>query len=597
MMARDAASAAQAPIRVFDVPGAAHRRAQAIEVNGLGPVELPDRFFDENNEFRFSKDRQSSDVSENFLALAFAQGCRRNWPLARFYVKQALQSAALMQRSHVRTEARLLQAQLLRVGGTTRADDPEDEDKSARLATALTSLVSRSGRRIGDARAEAEWWALQLERLADVRTGGSSPGPELASGVSAIGRVLDADDHPLATRVRLTELLLAYVLLGLKRWKGSKGVGKPDYPMLSEAVSIRHAQLVADMEQLRLGHEVDELPQFSRAMEIIGYDLPRRLASCANLTPLPEPVVPAALLFDVVTLQSKLTLHKDEVSKVVAAELVRLIDQTCGRRSFLIVYAPVADRGELAELLKTLPDESLRAAALRANDLVYEVGNSQLFLEGHPAELEKILEGIRLIERTLSMPMMPNELRYHLEVERAYLHLLGALTEKEDGQRLALESVAEKYQALIQRYPDSAVLQFRLSVVMGDLGRDEEEFNAISEAMRLMAADSAINADHWFRSVVRRRLSLLFSSKATEMRDRIKGEADAEGREQYLKLMQEAYKLVSEGGCTHGRAPPTSIGSRPGAGSITRCTPRRSTSAVVGASRHCRASIEKGFWN
>lgn len=547
MMARDAVAAEEAPVWVFDIPESDSRRVQAIEVNGLGPLELRKQFFGPEGVFRFSREPVSEDVSEDFLALAFAQGCQKQWTLARFYARQASNSALLTERHAVRLEAKLLQAQLLRAGGPLRSIDPNGSDKSERIAMATELLSSRKGGRLADPRAEAEWWALQLERLLDVRSSGTGTGPELLSGARAVRQLLDREDHPPEVRIRLQELLLAFVLAGLRKWKNASVIDESTCRILLDSVVACHLEFTRHMDILRRGHGIDELPQFTRAIEIIGYDLPRRLAMYIDSGTAEESDIPAALLFDVVTLQSQLTLHVDEAAQLVAAELVRLIDRTRGRREFQIVYAPVADRAEVCKLFQSLPDESARAAAVRANDILHDLGNSQLFLEGHESEKVKIAEGIRLFDTALSMPKIDDGLRYHLEIEITYLKMLAALAQHEGARHAALAEVARSYQALVKRYPQSAVLHYRLSVVMGDLGDDEAEFDAIDQAMSLVSKDTRLNLDHWFRSVVRRRLALRFSSKATEMRDRLKDENDETGREHYLQLMARAYQLVSEG--------------------------------------------------
>jgi hypothetical protein len=548
MVARDAKWVNQAPVWVCEIPGSESRRVQAIEVNGLGPLELPGRFFNRKGAFRFAAEPASDDVSEEFVALAFLQGCQKQWTLARFYGRQALQSAKMMNRGgRVLQEARLLQAQLLRSGGVSPLQDTDAAELPDRYSQAAELLLSRTGRRLDDPRAEAEWWALQLERLLDLRAAGSGTGRELMRGVQALRETLEVDDCRIEVRIRLQELVLAYVLVGLRKWKTFTDLGPSAFSDLRETAWICHRGLIQDMDEWRCDHDMDELPQFSRAMEILGYELMRRLTVIAKETVDEEPDVPAALLFDVVTLQSQMTRHVDEVSKLVAIELVRLIDLTRGRRQFQVVYAPVADRAEVLALIQTLPDASARDAAKRANEIVHDLGNSQRFLEGQETERQKIAEGIREFDKALSMPGIDKVMRYHLEVELAYLGLLAALAEKKEDRQRALEEVALVYEALVRRYPDSSVLHYRLSIVLGDLGKNESAFEEINEAMRLVATDTHINPDHWFRSVVRRRLALCFSGKATEMRDRLKGVDDVAARKHYLEHIAKAYQLVSEG--------------------------------------------------
>lgn len=548
MVARDAKGVNQAPVWVCEIPDSDARRVQAIEVNGLGPLELPGRFFNRKGAFRFASESANGDVSDEFLALAFLQGCQRQWTLARFYGRQALQSAKMMNRGGRGVqEARILLAQLLRAGGALPVQEPEAVEAPDRYVQATELLLSRTGRRLDDPRAEAEWWALQLERLVDVRAAGSGTGPELLRGVQALRQTLDKGGCGVEVRIRLRELVLAYLLVGLRKWKTSVDLGAAAYRELSEAADVCHRGLTEDMDDWRREHDMDELPHFSRAMEILGYELLRRLAIVTGQPAGDEPDVPAALLFDVVTLQSQLTRQVDEVSKVVATELVRLIDRTRGRRQFQVVYAPVADRAEMQALIQALPDASAREAANMANEIVHDLGNSQRFLEGQEAERRKIAEGIRLFDKALSMPGIDKSTRYHLETELGYLGLLDALSVKKEDRQRALEEVALVYQALVNRYRDSSVLHYRLSIVLGELGRSEAAFEFINEAMRLMATDVHINPDHWFRSVVRRRLALCFSGKASEMRDRLRGVDDAAAREHYLEHMAKAYQLVSEG--------------------------------------------------
>jgi len=547
MMARDAAAAEDAPVWVFEIPDSAARRVEAIEVNGLGPLELSESYFGPDGRFRLSRDTVGDDVSEDFLALAFAQGCQKQWTLARFYARQASNSALLTKRHDVHFEANLLQAQLHRAGGPLRTVDLDDSDKAQRIKLATNLLTARDGGRPRDPRAEAEWWALQLERLLDIRTSGTSTGPEIASGARAVCQALVRGDHPPEVRIRLQELLLSFVLAGLKKWKNSIENDSPICRALLDSVDNCHHEFTQHMDNLRRGHGIDELPQYSRAIEILGYELTGRLSAHVESRAVVERDIPAALLFDVVTLQAQLTLHVDEASRLVASELVRLIDRTRGRRQFQIVYAPVADRTEVYKLFLSLPDEVSRVAAIRANDILHDLGSSQLFLEGHLSEQQKISEGIRLFDMALSMQDMDDGLRYHIEIELTYLKMLSALARAQEERRPALEEVAKSYQSLVGRYPESAVLQYRLSVVMGDLGQNDAEFDALNEAMRLIAKDTHFNVDHWFRSVVRRRLALRFSSKATEMRNRLKDEDGDAGRDHYLQLMAKAYQLVSEG--------------------------------------------------
>jgi hypothetical protein len=545
IVARDAVGVDQAPVWVFTPAGNTSRCVQAIEVNGLGPFDLPKRFFDDSGSFRYTAEPAADDVSEEFFVLAFLQGCLRHWTLAQFYGRLALQSAQMRGRQHIRHDARLLVAQLLRISGGVQTHEAEAAEKADHFAQAADMLVSRTGRRLEDPRFEVEWWSLQLERLLDVRTSGSGTGPELAAGIKALSVVVRSEAPQVS--VRSKECLVAFALAGLPKWKAT---GKPmaaEFGEIRHLVRKCHADLTNELDTWRREREVDELPQFTRAIEILGYDLIRRLGTAVGDPPEGELHVPAPLMFDVVSLQAQLTRHDDEVSKLVATELVRLIDRTRGRRQFQVVHAPIVDRLEVLATINRLPEPSARDAAMRASEIVHTVGNSQGFLVGNEGERELLLQGIRLFDQALSASEVPRGVQYHCKVELGYLKLLSALAHKsEDRKRAALEEVSRVYESLIEEYPDSSVLRYRQSFVLEELGLDEASFDSINEAMRLVSTDSRISPEHWFRSVIRRRLALRFSNKATEMRDRIRG--DDVARKHYLDLMAKAYQLVGEPG-------------------------------------------------
>ena len=545
MVARDAKSANERPAWVLEAPDGESSRAEAIEVNGLGPVNLPRRFFDDKGTFLLLAEPKGGDVSEEFLALAFLQGCQKRWTLAKFYGRQALQSANIMRKSKVALEARLLVAQLLRVGGPSQVE-PDEPEQPDRFVQAAELLLSRTGRRLDDPRVEAEWWALQLERLLDIRASGSHTGAELFTNVQAIRHTLGAVAGVDKARGRLLELLLAHALAGQRKWQTTGQLDRAAFRDLADVIGECHRMLIQYLNERRRECELDEVPQFSRAIEILGYELLRRLAVYAGSPAGEEPEVPAALLFDVVMLQAQMTRSADEMSKMAAAELVRLIDRTRGRRQFQIVYAPVEDKAEVQALIQSLPDTVVREAAARANEVIHDLGNSQRFLEAQASEREQIAEGIRQFDRALSMPGMDDTVRYHLDIGLGYLRLLAAKAADQADQRRAFEQVVRDYQLLIERYPEASVLRYRLSIVLEELGQDEAAFEAINDAMRLVATDVRINPDHWFRSVVRRRLALRFADKATEMRERLKGDDDDAARRHYLEHVAKAYQLVSE---------------------------------------------------
>lgn len=233
---------------------------------------------------------------------------------------------------------------------------------------------------------------------------------------------------------------------------------------------------------------------------------------------------------------------------MVGSELVKLIDLTRGRREFLVVYAPVSDRAEDLVLINTLPEPAAREAAVRACGIVHELGNSQLFLEGEELVSQQVEEGRKLIRQALSAQGLRDDLRTHLDSELAYLTLLEALAFKDEAEkRQALVKVADIYEDLVRRYPGSAILHYRQSIVLDDLEKFEAAFEALNRVISLMATDTRISHDHWFRSVVRRRLAFWFSSKATEMRNRLKDTNDEGARQQYLEHMAQAFQMVNDG--------------------------------------------------
>lgn len=550
VFSRDAIDNANVPVRrSLDVRG--RPRVHSLTAIALGPIGLAVRFLDSessdlgrtNTTLRLSQyDDRVTDVTDDYLAWAFAHGCRGHWRLAAIYAEHAELSARIFRRDDVAHEALLLHAQLLRIGGQYDSRDRHlSHDRPAvdknRIEHSL-GLLERGRFILNDPRVAFERACLELAGIGSNEHFGELGRYSIAHGLDRLEGLLEgqlSDEDAL----RLRELLLVHVIVYRRLASDSF-----DLPEANVRVESWHRDLVAGMDRLRQQHDLDELPRQLRAVEILGYELIRTLGA-SGLDMQPGDDIPGALLVDVVDLQAQLSRYADPTSALLAAELATLIDRTRSIRQFQLVYAPIWDRAEVDAGFAQIAHVEASSAALDANAILHEVGSSQRFLQGNQHEQQLLLTALDRFEFAIQHVDASHRCRFHLDVECCYIRLLLALTHKPEIREQELHRVAEAYLGLVGIYPMSSIVRYRLSIALTDLGRHEQALEAIKEALALLDQDSFIDEGHWLGSIVRRRLALHFAAQAQDALEMLKVRPeDGDLRATCLRQLREAFLVV-----------------------------------------------------
>jgi hypothetical protein len=508
--------------------------------------------------------------AERYLAWALLHACRARWDLARIYARSAIDVVRLALAkidTFTLNEANLLLAQVRRLGGIGRESNMEGVAKS-RLEFAHDQLPFKKGQ--SDPRMAMELAAQLLEYSLTVSDKSANHRARLDEGLILLASALKicerrADDF---TASRCLALLLAYGLAAQRRelyWREGELLGM---------IQSWHRALVEVMQRLNGKLTPDEIPRRVFAMDIIGYILAYDAETSGTLLMhrfaqfnletrrAVAYLVPAEKRHFVPELHLQLMASHDEVGKLIASELGKLVEQQDKFRHWELVYAPIWPSGKSKEILATeLTDPWARAEAENALDILAAVaGPSQRGVD--PAHrrafsraaksFEKALEKLRAHEH-----VVPSRVDFLLRMERCYALLLHALVAADPADRVEqLHALVASYDLLCREYPTYAITHFRLHVIYYELAKCNEKGAEHQMNEQLALAIAKLDKDevlkdtpnHWIRSTICRRQAAPLFKNAKNLREKLfKGNASPDFIQQYLDAVRLAFASVYNG--------------------------------------------------
>lgn len=530
---------------------------EPIDVSNLGPIQVTIKPCEAAKEaagpqaphrFQFLDELAGIDVAEDYLIRSLTLACAGQWALAGIYADSALCSAELLHHRFTIDEAKLLQAQLTRLGPFKGHADKRCE-QLARVRDGIRQTTQWGS----DPRFSLEAAALAIERVlaaVPLRRAALSAPAAFDEGIADLAQALglDAGDGTSGVPRRLCELALLYLLVGLDHLKL-----KPDALNHLGDVADWYRQLTAQLESERrqpVAGSAHWAP-LARALEIVGFDLACRIATAAG-TRAPVPDLSPSIQMDNQVLYALLVGGpdgSDRTSRLVAEALRRVIGRGVGAREFNLTYAAIWPSSEIEPLFEKIADATSRQEAIAGNRILHLVADSQRVLDGDKEELDRLQEASRLFSSSLSRAVGASRpTLFHLEMAECYALLLAAAASRGEERRVAFTDLDARYRQLSTIYSESSVLSYRLSIVLSELGRDADAFDVIKTAMGKLDRDPYVEENHWVRSTVRRRMGYHFATKARSVQADLQADpANTALRDRYRENLREAFSTVYSG--------------------------------------------------
>jgi tetratricopeptide (TPR) repeat protein len=134
---------------------------------------------------------------------------------------------------------------------------------------------------------------------------------------------------------------------------------------------------------------------------------------------------------------------------------------------------------------------------------------------------------------------------FYARMETCYTKLLLALIKEKSQRDRELESLIGEYQKIAQDYPEAAIPHFRLDTIFAELGRDDDAFDELTKAIKLIDSDQFLRTPgHWVRSTMQRRVASRFSNEVAQQRRKLAEQPDPELQETYLRNLLSAFHSV-----------------------------------------------------
>ena len=137
---------------------------------------------------------------------------------------------------------------------------------------------------------------------------------------------------------------------------------------------------------------------------------------------------------------------------------------------------------------------------------------------------------------------------FHLRMEHCYSRLLLSCIASSDDKPELLEALEADYREIAADFPKASIPDFRLDVVLTDLGREEEAFAALTDARRLVDGDGFLQTPiYGVRSTMERRLTSRLIRGAEAKVDELASLQSQADRTATLKLLLDAFKVLFVG--------------------------------------------------
>jgi hypothetical protein len=503
-----------------------------------------------------------SDTAERYVAWSLLFACQGRWDLAAVYADSAIAVARLQhtnEAANIADEARLLRAQIQRLGGGTERERSKSDE--------LLRRYERTGRMLTeialprDPRVPREQAAQLLELCLSVDQANGDL-PSLAKGIDLLHQALDWARRDDLLRSRILELGLNYHLAVRDRpglW--------PERTDADEIVASRwHQELHSILEHQRQHLMMDEISRRARAMEIIGFQLvPQKpsadddevLARWAARATSEKPLrVPLNLRLDVGDLRDQIKRSNDQTAAMIQVELESILRRLYHRRPRDLIYAPIWAAYDVARIISLINDQDLRNLAGEAYILLKKVAGASQHAGIQPDDRAPLQEAAAEFARIAGLLQTQSSGRsldatnalFYLRMENCYARLLLSRIGREEERQKLLSELESDYRVIASDYPAASIPHFRLNVILSEMERREDAFDELNKALRLVEQDPFLQTpNHWVRSTMERRLAGQLSREAEKTLDQLKEYPDDQQRDCVLTDLLNAFKILYDG--------------------------------------------------
>ncbi|WP_413989191.1 hypothetical protein ACMDCR_24870 [Labrys okinawensis] len=522
-----------------------------LAIGAVGPIQVAQFDNRERGSEDLSLDRIASLVrngSERPLVWSLMLACAGRWKQAAIFARSALQLAQLERDSETEDEARLLRAEIARLGSNAdQLDDPVDywSDSKERYEWCIRELSKVS--QVNKERRLRE----QAAQFLDAALAGVDF-PELSNMLGQYFSALDqsadevSDDESKARCLALQQMLFLYDTThhveSLNTYQ-------------EERASIRHLDLVKTLQRLQERGQTDVLPHRARAMEVIGYVLFGTDQGIERATP---PIktqrrpsnIPQHLHRELLDLLKGLEASTDFIAQFLRDEISEIYE---GLRRFHnpeLSLAPISIPSSIIEEIELLyPDLATRAIpALRSNeDVGWKLLKAAPQVE-HEGVIENVIRTLSFaIEEGREIELRPS-LMFHIKLSYLYAKLLDATLEPNYVRPERFRQLVQEYEEICVDYPYASLPRLRLSYLARELRDDDLEKRAISDALRLVDDDKLYpnrsGGPHWLQSFIRRRHALIMLRGHPEASRRWVGHAATPEASLQLSALEEACRTL-----------------------------------------------------
>jgi hypothetical protein len=552
---------------ILDKKSPSRQRVYPVVVGAPGPVdfhELPRAGQKRVCDIEELTSRLQGNSPERYLSWSLLFACERRWNLASIYADSAAAIGSLLKSRTAVAEANLLRAQIQRLSGTIGGEH-KPEDAIRRFSR--TEKDIRDGRLAKDARALRERAAQLLEFKLHMGDREANL-PPFRRGINLLHEALALHDGDEFVQSRILELGLSFYLAAHIQPNLWLDLNDADHAVLRNW----HEQLHRILNNQRQTLIMDEISRRARAMEIVGFELVARTrashTTIASERPAPQTdsnqksQIPVMLRGDVRDLREQLSKCKDLTAKLIYEELDQIIHRLQANQPRALIYAPVWASYDADRIIGMMSEGDAKKRAREAYELVQKVAGASLPSGVSPNDRTPLERAVKLFGEALVLLRTPSssgcgptsDVMFHLRMEQCYSKLLLAriATAKEQSEFL-LEELVTDYREIAVDFPDASIPHFRLDVVLTDLGREEDAFAELIEALRLVGADRFLQSpNHWVRSTMQRRLATRLSKAAEAQVDELTKAKSTADRAPTLRQLLDAFKVLLDGRVSPG---------------------------------------------
>jgi hypothetical protein len=525
-----------------------------VVVGAAGPIQVTRWAHLKMEDADLTLDEVANSVrgaSERPLVWSLALACAGRWRQAAIFARGALQLAELERSQQTADEARLLRAEIRRLGARA-AIHPDDDLKEPadRYKFSMRELesvtVGNSARRLREEAAQVLEAALAGVAIVDL----PRRLQELCRELDKSGGAAGEDE----AKARFFALMLMLHLYDARRRSGDPAMT----PDLRERATIRHRELVDILRRLQDRSQTDALPHRARAMEVIGYVLfggvtaPQLDPYTNGTRARPRPGnVPQALRGDMLDLLKGLSASSDEIGKFLEEELTAIWEALRPFHNPQLSLAPVAlPQAFVNEMKRDHPD--VLSQAWPAFARIDRIGAA--LLDGgpdpsHDSEVEAAISDLEQAVKLAQKAKLDRRRMFYLRTALLYARLLDATLEPQHLRRQMFDRLIAAYEALGQEYPTAALPYLRLHYVADEAGQDEIAQSALQRALNLVDEDNyypneAAGAPHWLQSFIRRRVAFFIMRQCPEANQKWQSNRGPAEEIQEVQVLREACRML-----------------------------------------------------